>query len=173
MHRQTTITPTDIETRMSEEDLIVSKTDTSGRIVYANECFCRFSKYNYSDMRGKSHNIVRHPCMPRAIFDLMWEHLKQEKEFLGYIKNLAQDGSYYWTFASIQPTYDNGTVIGYTSFRRAPSTEALAVIRPIYENMRQAEITLPDNQQVPMSSAILWREISPRYQSYAEFILSL
>jgi PAS domain S-box-containing protein len=173
MYRPPTITPTDVERFLKEDDLIVSKTDTASRITYASESFCEIAGYTYEELRGKPHCIIRHPCMPRAVFSLMWEHLKQEKEFLGYVKNMSSDGSFYWTFASIAPTYDKGEVVGYMSSRRAPTREALSTIEPIYQRMREAEMQLSPDQQIPASSALLWQEISREYQSYAEYILSL
>lgn len=173
MYRPPAITPTDVEHLLKEDELIVSKTDTSSRITYASESFCAISGYASEELLGKPHSIIRHPCMPRAIFNLMWEHLKQEKEFLGYVKNLSRDGSFYWTFASIAPTYDKEEVVGYMSSSRALTRQVLNIIEPIYQRMRQAEMQLPPDQQIPASSALLWQEISREYQSYAEYILSL
>lgn len=172
MYRPNQITPIDKEYCLEASDLIVSKTDTASRITYVNDCFCRIAGYTYQELLGKPQNIIRHPCMPRAVFSLMWEHLKQEQEFLGYLRNMAKDGSYYWAFASIAPVYEDGEVVGYLSARRAPNPNALELVIPLYEKMRKLELSLPEDQQIPHSSALLWREISREYQSYAEFILA-
>lgn len=161
------------EILLKPDDLIVSKTDTNSRIIYANREFCHYSGYTESELIGKPQNIVRHPDMPRALFELMWSHLKQEHEFFGYIKNRSRLGGYYWTFASVAPVYTNGTHSGYISARRCPSRQAIALVEPIYRTMCEIESSLPRESQTAQSSAVLWRAINKEYSSYAEFILSL
>lgn len=51
---------------MRENDFIVSKTDTKGRITYGNEIFIEFSGYSEKELLGAQHNIIRHPDMPRG-----------------------------------------------------------------------------------------------------------
>ena len=65
------ITPVARERAMREEDFIVSKTDTKGRILYANRIFMEFAGYNEKELLGVQHNLVRHPDMPRAVFKMM------------------------------------------------------------------------------------------------------
>lgn len=173
MYRPSAITPIDREIVLEEDDLIVSKTDTAGRIIYSNDCFCRIAGYSHQELMGKPHSIVRHPCMPRATFALMWQHLKDEKEFIGYVHNMARDGSYYWTFASVAPTYENGELVGYLSSRRCPRRDAIERVESIYIKMRDAESKLSEDKQIQASTEILMQEVTSGYQSYAEFILSV
>jgi PAS domain S-box len=77
------IAPTQHEVRLQDSDLIVSKTDLTGRITYVNRTFMRISNYSESEVLGKQHNVVRHPDMPRGVYRLMWETLKDEREFFG------------------------------------------------------------------------------------------
>lgn len=110
------ITPLARERVMREEDFIVSKTDAKGRITYANRIFMEFAGFEEDELLGVQHNIVRHPDMPRAVFKIMWETLQAGNEFFGYVKNMAADGSFYWTFANVTPTLDaNGGIAGYYS----------------------------------------------------------
>lgn len=166
--------PIDVEMVLDPDVLIVSKTDPNSLITYANPEFCCYSGYREQELLGKPQNIVRHPDMPRAIFDLMWSHLRQEQEFFGYIKNRCKDGGFYWTFASVAPVYENGRHTGYISARRCPSRHALAVLEPIYTLMRSIEHQhTVKEEQIAQSSAELWCAINKEYSSYAEFILSL
>lgn len=80
------------EIQVECNDLIVSKTDLDSRITYANKAFCYYSGFQEKELLGQPQNIVRHSDMPRAIFYLMWEHLKQDQEFFGYVKNHRKDG---------------------------------------------------------------------------------
>lgn len=49
----------------------------------------------------------------------MWERLKKDEIWSGEIQNIRKNGSSYWVFSTISPTYDkNGKKIGYTSIRQ-------------------------------------------------------
>ena len=65
---------------MTDQDLIVSKTDLGGRIRYANETFLRISGYALEDIINKPHAIIRHPGMPRSVFRLLWQTIEHKKE---------------------------------------------------------------------------------------------
>jgi len=158
---------------LPEDAFIVSKTDHDSCITYVNQSFCQISGYTENELIGHNHDIVRNDLMPHGIYNLMWEHLKAEEEFFGYIVNRNKDNSYYWTLINVTPFYDQGKLSGYFAVRRAPSQESLAIIKPLYETMCKAEQDAPSELLLPMSSAVLWQAITKEYQSYAEFVLSL
>ncbi|KCB44858.1 PAS domain S-box protein [Bordetella hinzii 5132] len=58
----------DVETRLHEDQYLISRTDTKGRIVYANPAFVEVSGFDREELMGKAHNIVRIPiCRPRPM----------------------------------------------------------------------------------------------------------
>ena len=125
---------------MSEDDFIVSKTDTKGYITYCNQIFIEMSGYSKEELIGANHNLIRHPDMPAIAFSVAWDLIKSGKEFFGFVKNLKKDGGFYWVFAYITADYDEkGTIIGYSSFRRKPSKAALTAIVPVYKLLIDAE----------------------------------
>ena len=102
-----------------DEYVITSKTDLNGHMVYTSRAFESISGYSKSELLGKSHNIIRHPDMPKSVFKEMWDTITKEKVWSGEIKNRKKDGSYYWVNTKVTPTYDNyGNHIGYTSVRQ-------------------------------------------------------
>lgn len=134
------ITPTNHRRELGAEDFIVSKTDTSGRITYANRTFMEISGFPESRLLDVQHNIIRHPDMPRGVFRFMWNTLKSGNEFIGFAKNLCADGGYYWVFFNITPDYDkDGKLHGYYSVRRQPPQSALDVLIPVYKEMLAIE----------------------------------
>jgi len=134
------ITPTSHRRNLGPEDFIVSKTDTKGRITYANRIFMEICGFPESELLNVQHNIIRHPDMPRGVFRFMWDTLKAGDEFLGFAKNLCADGGYYWVFANITPDYDkDGKLQGYYSVRRQPPQSALDVLIPVYKEMLAIE----------------------------------
>ncbi len=159
---------------MRENDFIVSKTDPTGRITYGNRIFIEFSGYTEEELLGTQHNIIRHPDMPRAVFKLLWDTLKQEQEICAYVKNMARDGSYYWVFANVTPSYDTqGNVIGYYSVRRKPREEALKVVDGLYRQMRELELNNDPNTGLERSTRLLTDLLTQHKTTYEQFILSL
>lgn len=168
------ITLTQREVVLDARDIIVSKTDTTGRITYVNRCFMRIANYAEDEVLSKQHNIVRHPDMPRGAFKLLWDTLAEGREFFGYVKNLTADGDYYWVFANITHDLDaNGKVVGYFSVRRKPRAEALAVIQPIYQEMLAAERKEGPARAPDASVALLKDKLKALGTTYEKFILSL
>ena len=70
---------TGVERVLQDGDIIVSKTDPQGRIVYANDTFLRVSGYTEAELLGAPHAILRHPGMPRSVFALLWQRLQIQK----------------------------------------------------------------------------------------------
>ena len=46
---------------MTDEDMIISKTDTRGKITYANRDFMRICGYSEPQLLGQPHSLIRHP----------------------------------------------------------------------------------------------------------------
>lgn len=101
-----------------DKNVIFSRTDLRGIITHASSAFCKISGYTKDELLGQSHNIVRHPDMPKSIFKKIWDSLKDEKKITVELKNLKKDGSYYWVIADFEPEYDDlGNHIGYFAVR--------------------------------------------------------
>ncbi len=128
-----------IETDVPENELIVSRTDLSGCISYANETFASISGYEVGELLGKPHNIVRHPDMPHSIFKQMWHSLKQGEIWKGYVKNLRKDGGYYWVYAEVSGVYKDGKLIEYKSMRSPVSSETKKKMQQAYDTLKAQE----------------------------------
>lgn len=104
--------------KIFDENIISSSTDIKGTIQSVSEAFCRVSGYKKEELIGKSHNIVRHPDMPKSIYKELWDTISQGKTWKGEIKNLRKDGGYYWVKAVIEPKFNkSGEIIGYFAIR--------------------------------------------------------
>lgn len=169
------IQPTQHELSMKSDDFIVSKTNLKGQITYANQIFVQFSGYRQSEIYKHQHKLVRHPEMPKSVFELLWKTIKSGKEFNGYVKNMHKDGSYYWVFANVTPSYDNNqNIIGYYSIRRKPKEKALNVIKPLYNDMLSAEKRTNNTKDaITAGTKILQNTLDQKGMDYDHFILSL
>ncbi|MEY2776277.1 MAG: Aerotaxis receptor [Pseudomonadota bacterium] len=168
------ITPNDREVVMRDDDFIVSKTDPKGRITYGNKIFIEFSGYEERDLIGKQHNVVRHPDMPRAVFHMLWGNIQTRQEIFAYVKNLCQDGSYYWVLANVTPSVDpQGNVLGYYSVRRKPNRKAVAYVTDLYRKMLEIERQAGTKDAISASTAYLQSILNEKGVSYEQFALGL
>lgn len=111
---------TDREVTLSESQTIISSTDLKGAITNVNQDFLDISGYASEELLGKNHNIVRHPDIPPAAFEDLWNTLKTGKAWMGLVKNRCKSGDYYWVDAFVTPVTKNGQVQGYESTRVKP-----------------------------------------------------
>ncbi len=133
--------PINIEKIFGRDEIIVSKTDVRGNIIYGNSLFVKLAGYSQDEMLGQPHSIIRHPEMPKIVFKALWDTVSQGKEINAFVINLAKGGEYYWVFANVTPSFDkNNNIIGYYSVRRQPSSKALEIIKPLYQDLRKAEV---------------------------------
>lgn len=165
------IVPTSRELKLQPEDLIVTKTDITGHIIYCNDAFMEFSGYNEEELLGQSHNIIRHPDMPRTLFRLLWNKLQEENEFFGIIKNMCKDGGFYWTFANISLNFNmDSKLLGYMSTRRYPPPEAVEFFQLLYAKMIDLESQCGNSQEAMDASNQLLQEVVAEKGGYDEFV---
>jgi PAS domain S-box-containing protein len=160
------------EVSLGEDEQIVSKTNLKGLITYANRAFMRLCDYSEEELLGVQHNIVRHPDMPRAVFHLLWETLRDGNEFFGFVKNLTANGDHYWVFANVTPDREpGGEVVGYFSVRRRPSQRGVEAAGALYAEMLAAERQAGPARAIEAGRAVLEARLGG--QSYEQFALAL
>jgi len=128
-----------IETEVPEGEVIISRTDLNGVITYVNDTFAKISGYSAEELIGKPHNILRHPDMPKSVFKDLWETIKREENWSGYVKNMRKDRGYYWVYAEISGVYKDGKLVEYKSMRSPAPKEKRIEMQYRYDEMRKAE----------------------------------
>lgn len=168
------VQPVDQEICFEENEIIVSKTDATGRIQYANDVFCKVSEMETSEVIGQPHSIIRHPDMPRTIFKLLWETIQSGKEIFAYVKNMSATGKYYWVIAHVTPSRNaSGEIVGFHSNRRIPSKKGIADIEPLYRELVETEQSLPNRKDgLEAAAKLLQDKLAAMGKSYDEFIWS-
>ncbi len=109
---------------IADKSSIISKTDTKGKIIYANDNFCKISGYSKDELIGKSHNIVRHPDNPQDLYKAMWDTISEQKtEWSGILKNVNKEGKPYYVKSTIKPIVNHdGDILEYIALRDNIST---------------------------------------------------
>lgn len=129
--------------KIFDENIITSSTDTKGNIQTVSKAFCKISGYEKEELVGKNHNIVRHPDMPKSLYEELWNTITKGEIWKGEIKNLKKDGSYYWVKAVIEPKFNkNGDITSYFAIR-----EDITDRKRIYELSITDALTLLYNRR--------------------------
>ncbi len=175
MSNNLNVTLLDEEVVMADEEFIVSKTDLRGNLTYVNRTFMEMALLNEKQLLLQNHNIIRHPDMPKGVFKFLWQTIKKEEEFFGFVKNLRSDGRYYWVFANVTTEYDiAGKPSGFFSVRRKPPASAIQVIAPIYQQMLQIEKSASSDKAAEQESInYLQQQLKALQVNYQNFAINL
>jgi aerotaxis receptor len=125
-----------VEYPVTDDTLIVSRTDTKGRLTYFNEEFVDAAGFTEAELMGQPHNIIRHPDMPPEAFENLWDTLQAGKPWAGAVKNRRKNGDFYWVLATASPIRENGQVTGYTSIRTKLPADQRREAEQVYAALR-------------------------------------
>ena len=145
---------TSSERTFPESQQLVSITDTSGKILYANEDFCEIAGFTLEELKGQHHNIVRHPEMPKAAFGDLWSKLKAGQSWRGMVKNRCKNGDFYWVDAYVTPLYENDIVIAYQSVRVKPTQSQIKKADQLYKDINAGKNIAKDGLPFNVKMAI-------------------
>tara|TARA_Y100000768_G_scaffold56096_1_gene37442 strand:- start:31066 stop:32559 length:1494 start_codon:yes stop_codon:yes gene_type:complete len=104
--------------KLTNDVIIIAKTDSKGKITFVNDKFCEISKYSRAELIGQDHRILNSGYHGKEFFTNMWKTIRSKKTWRNQIKNIAKDGSYYWVDTTIRPVLgDEGEILEFVSFR--------------------------------------------------------
>lgn len=117
---------------LSEEAVLISRSDLKGNVTYANPTFVEVSGYSREELIGAPHNLLRHPDMPAAAYADFWKTIQAGATWQGVVKNRRKNGDHYWVHATVAPLRDGERLVGYTSVRRKASANLVAKAEKVY-----------------------------------------
>ncbi|WP_316632772.1 PAS domain-containing protein [uncultured Flavobacterium sp.] len=161
-------TPSDREVAWNKNKVLLSKTDTKGTILYANEDFIDVSGYDEFELIGQPHNIIRHPDMPKVIFKFLWDSIKSKQNIHVIIKNMSKTGRYYWVVTDFKIIADaDGEIVGYFGTRKAvPEDVVTKFIEPLYKKL----LLIEEASGLHASEEYLIGFLEERKKTYMEYI---
>ncbi|CAN8141814.1 methyl-accepting chemotaxis protein [uncultured Thiomicrorhabdus sp.] len=121
---------------------IVSHTDLYGNITAVNEAFLDASGYEWSELVGEPHNILRHPDVPAIVFKDFWDTIQAGKPWSQIVKNRCKNGDHYWVHANATPVFEDGEITGYMSLRMAATEEEKQLATFAYKEIEAGRMTI-------------------------------
>ncbi|MCX6606274.1 MAG: PAS domain S-box protein [Acidobacteria bacterium] len=179
---------------------IVSITDTTGAIAYANDKFCAISGYSREELLGQNHRLMNSGTHPTEFYMNLWSTITQGSVWHGEICNHAKDGTLYWVDSTIVPVLgaegkprayvairtdvtarkrDEDQITRYTAElahtvaaleREKNRAEAANRAKSEFLASMSHEIRTPMNGVIGMTGLLLGTALSPEQQSYAETV---
>jgi aerotaxis receptor len=110
---------------IEDDHVLISRTDTDGRIVYISPDFLSLTGYTEKEVFQEKHSIFRHPDMPDVVFKDLWKTITAGKSWTGVIKNITKSGESFWLDTTITPIFSHKEIQGYISVRRKVSKETI------------------------------------------------
>jgi PAS domain S-box-containing protein len=160
----------DLEIRCATQQVLVSRTDVEGNIVYCNPTFLQVNGFKSSQVVRKPHSILRHPDMPKSIFRIIWSIIGQGLPIQAVIKNKANDGQFYWTLMTIKPQKDrDNNIISYVAHGKQAPDAVIKTMEPLYKIMLEIE------QELDIESALEYLEshLAEENMTYAQYMKHL
>ncbi len=146
---------TDKEIPLTAETVILSTTDKKGTITYINQDFIDISGFSEDELMNKNHNIVRHPDMPPAAFEDLWNTIKSGSSWMGIVKNRCKNGDYYWVDAFATPISQQGEICEYQSVRVRPTAERVKRAEKSYHQINNGKRVTALRKSPPLQLQVL------------------
>lgn len=127
-----------------DQSAIVAITNQKGIIIYANQNFCKISKYSRDELIGQDHRILRSGYHSASYIRNLWKTIANGKTWQGEFCNRAKDGSSYWVNTHIIPFLnEHGKPYQYLSIRQDITKRKKAE-----EKLKQSELRLKEAQAI-------------------------
>jgi len=169
-------TPTKNEIEITKDMVLTTKTDSKGNIIYANDDFLHVTGYSIKEVVCQPHNINRHPDMPKTVFKMMWDSIKDGNPFPGIIKNVAKNGDFYWVATNFHIEWDKSGTSSNFAETREYMAERKGVANPVKDIMSKLYANIKEAEEVGGVQAgedFLYGFLSEKKMTYREFISSL
>jgi len=169
-----------------DQHAIVSVTDASGTILYANDKFCEITGYSPDELIGQNHRIVKSGLHPPDFYADLWRTITSGRVWHGEICNRSKSGMLCWVAATIVPILDeSGHPRQFVAIRtditpRKQMEKAMAVAVERAEAANRAkseflatmshEIRTPMNGIIGMTSLLLDTSLTLEQQHFANTV---
>lgn len=101
-----------------DQHAIVSITDVTGKITYANNHFCEISGFSLDELLGQNHRILKSNEHSQDFYEELWQTISNGKVWRGEIKNKKKNAGFYWVDATIVPFLnEKGNPYQYVAIR--------------------------------------------------------
>lgn len=103
---------------MPSEIRFAANVDANAVITYINQDYLDWLGYNKDEILGQKTDVLRAPTNPVMIQQTIREQMLKNQPVQFPIREKKKNGEVYWADMTIQPIFENGHYIGYTSVKK-------------------------------------------------------
>ncbi len=104
---------------IEQSPVVVTITDTEGRIEYVNRMFIQVTGYSLDEVAGKTHRILKSGKTPPDVYESLWSNLIAGQQWQGEFCNRLKNGKEIYERATVFPLRDtDGKVTNYLKISR-------------------------------------------------------
>ncbi|QKI89349.1 methyl-accepting chemotaxis protein [Thiomicrorhabdus xiamenensis] len=109
---------------MTDNLRLAANVNAEGRIDYINQDYIEWLGYSEEEILGQPTSMLRAPGIPEQIQTTIQEQVSKNHPVQFPIQEMKKNGETYWAEMTIQPIFEKGRYIGYTSIKRVVSDPA-------------------------------------------------
>lgn len=163
--------PIDREIKVNSSTVLMLKVNKDGIIEYINHSFSEVSGYEEFEIIGESLDLLKHPDVPNAIYDLLKERFSKKESVRILNKILAKDGRYFWLMSDFETkTNASGEVMAHYAHCYAASSFATHKIDSLYKILLNIELKTGSTE---VSKKYLLGFLEERNMDYDQFVAEL
>lgn len=103
---------------MTQNIRLAANVNAEGIITYINKDYQDWTGYRLEELVGKSIMTLRAPDFPSIIQKTISEQMRKHQPIQFPIVEQKKNGERYWADMAIQPIFQAGEYVGYTSVKR-------------------------------------------------------
>jgi nitrogen fixation negative regulator NifL len=88
---------------VEQAPVAISITDDKANILYVNQAFTRVTGYAPEESIGRNESMLSDKNTPKAVYDELWNRIKSQQTWQGYLLNRHKDGRRYLADLTIAP----------------------------------------------------------------------
>lgn len=163
--------PIDREIKVNPSLVLMIKTNKDGIIEYINHSFSEICGYEEFEIIGESMDLLRHPDMPKVIYNMLLERFASKEPIRILNKALAKDGRYFWLISDFETKVDkDANPIAHYSHSFAAPSYAVHKVDSLYKILSNIEMK---SGSVETSKKYLIGFLEERNMTYDQFIEEL
>ena len=158
----------DREIKVNPSLSLMVKFNVEGIIEYVNHSFSEISGYEEFEIIGESVEVLRHPDMPKVIYQMLTEKLENKEPIRVINKMLAKDGRFFWVVSDYESKLnEEGEIIAYYNHSMAAVSYTVHKIDSLYKILSNIEAK---TAKVDISKKYLKGFLEERNLTYDKFI---
>jgi methyl-accepting chemotaxis protein len=134
---------------MNQNIRLAANVDANGIVRYINRDYTHWLGYDSAEILGQPTSKLRAADLPPIIQTVIGEQMRKNQPVQFPVHEVKKNGQAYWADMAIQPIFEHGAYIGYTSVKRLiEDPEEIARAEKLYRDIASGKLTYTNGDWV-------------------------